>query len=142
MLRLRSRRPVLVIVAVAALATSCGCAAAASPTTETQAFGKPDTVAPIVLAEPQVGTVNNRFLPLEFDVWDNSDYASVHVWLEHGTTVIRRSNRGTLKTGFYNWYWRPRTPGSYRFCVAAIDAAGNKSRTRCTPVTIFKLYPK
>lgn len=129
-------RPLVALVVMAVLAATCG-----HPAEAKRADAKPDTIAPIVLAASNAGLMN-QFIPLQFTVWDNSGLAAIHVWIRRGPNVLRRSFRGWLKTGFYNWYWRPHATGSYRYCIYGIDKAGNKSQTRCTPVTIFKHWPK
>ncbi len=133
------KRGVLTAVLVtAAVAVSRSTAATAAPMNIPS--GKPDTVAPIVAAASNSGLVN-RFIVLEFNVWDNSDLAAVHVWVQRDGKVLRRSYRGELKIGFYNWYFRPRAAGQYGWCIYAVDAAGNKSKTHCAPLMIFKHYP-
>jgi hypothetical protein len=118
-------------------------AAAGATTTQpmamTPAIAAPaDVTTPKVKAIPTIATVG-QVAHLLFTASDSSGASSLFfVVIGHGRTGWKRTLvNATVKSGVrYSVPWRPASAGLYAFCLAAVDAAGNKSATSCAPVIV------
>jgi hypothetical protein len=78
---------------------------------------------------------------LRFSIHDNSGKAELVLGVYRaGKSRPVATHHYALQplSGIYYTTWRPRARGSYRFCVIAQDAIGNRSPVRCAAVTIRK----
>lgn len=97
-----------------------------------------DVTAPLVTAYPASAT-RGKTAVLRFDVFDDSGRSRAVVRVYEGSVVLA-TLRSPLEFGIgtrrVRLRWRvPRTLRSrrLRFCVAAVDPAGNRSRLGCAP---------
>jgi hypothetical protein len=78
-------------------------------------------------------------LRLRYRVADNRGRTSERVLVYRKTKVLKRFSRPLRTTESTIAYWvsfRFAARGSYRYCVRATDAAGNRSRLACAAVRI------
>ncbi|MGB2953005.1 MAG: hypothetical protein WBB74_06405 [Gaiellaceae bacterium] len=97
-----------------------------------------DARPPKVLALPATGKAG-RHIPLRFQVFDDSGYASVSIRIYQGTHLLGgdQSSMGKILASVSSYEgFAPSAPGAYRFCVRAKDLAGNVSRFSCAPIRV------
>jgi hypothetical protein len=117
------------------------------PATPTPVAGPPETSSPVVrdTVSPNVRTLAatgrvHRSMRLRFRVSDDSGQVAVALGVFRGNrTVTRRALpfKAVSADRVYSVGWKPPLVGSYRFCVAAADAAGNHSGS-CAAVTVHR----
>ena len=98
-----------------------------------------DTVSPNVRALAGTGRVH-RSMRLRFRVSDDSSRVAVALGVFRGNrTVTRRALPFQVVSAdrVYSVGWKPSLVGSYRFCVAAADAAGNHTGS-CAAVAVHR----
>src|SRR5665213_235995 len=125
----RFRQVGAVVLVAIALSVLGGASAYGGSTTPLVA--RTDHTPPQVLAMSSVTPLAPQ-IRLQYRIWDDSGRASITAEVRRGTTVLDRESLGERRMGFFYWDWRPPRIGTYKFCISATDAAGNKSRVDCT----------
>jgi hypothetical protein len=95
-----------------------------------------DVQAPTAHAYASRGSVGKQ-MRLHFSVHDNSGHVAVSVVVFKGSREIASKSFSLQKLD--GNYWAPYTSahkGTFRFCVIAKDAAGNKSGASCAAATV------
>ena len=99
-----------------------------------------DHVAPVVHAYP-AHVKSGAKVELVYAVSDNSTHSAEVVTVYAGSRVVATlhspmelARSGTLDS--VSWRAPARPVSAYRFCVAAKDPAGNKSRPSCAPIRV------
>jgi hypothetical protein len=78
---------------------------------------------------------------LSYEAIDNSGRADVTLWIDKGraSTTLWFKDRTISLLGLlppHTTAWRPKKPGTYRFCIQASDAQGNTSSLSCAKVKV------
>jgi hypothetical protein len=79
---------------------------------------------------------------LRFKIYDDRGTARALTTIKHGTTVVGTANTGYGPVAYGSVYFAPWSvplrvsTGYYRFCVTAVDLAGNRSPQSCAPLTV------
>jgi hypothetical protein len=97
-----------------------------------------DITPPRVRALATSATVG-QVAHLLFTASDKSGASTLFfVVIGHGRTGWKKTLAdATVRSGVrYSVAWRPASAGLYAFCLAAVDATGNKSATSCAAVTV------
>jgi len=98
----------------------------------------PDTMAPFVRAYPVTGR-RGRTVKLTYRVRDDRGRTAEQILVYRGRSLVarlRRTLRPTDNASVYWVQWRaPWRPMRGRFCVRAVDAAGNGS-TSCASLRV------
>jgi hypothetical protein len=97
-----------------------------------------DVTAPVVHAYRAHGR-HGKALRLRYRVRDNRGHTAERVTVYRRTKALKRFSRPLRATDSATAYWvvwRPRSRGSYRFCVRATDSAKNRSRLVCAAVSV------
>ena len=100
-----------------------------------------DTTAPTVRALPSRG-LRGRVVKLRYRASDTSGEARVQVRVLQGTRVLARiatplADVAAARVNSVSWMVPPTLkPRPLRFCVVAVDSAGNRSPASCGPLTL------
>lgn len=100
-----------------------------------------ETVPPKVGALPSSGK-RGRLAILRYRVSDNSGRAAGTITILRGRSVVARTRQklASVRPGkIYRAGWlvpRSLAPGTLRFCVIAVDEAGNRSKQSCASLVI------
>jgi hypothetical protein len=112
--------------------------AAVQALTAANALNSPDTKAPLVTAHPASAT-RGKPATLRFDLFDDSGHSRALVRIyEQGTLVATVKSPEGFKIGTRNVTVHWLVPSKLRsrqlrFCVVAVDPAGNRSAPACAP---------
>jgi hypothetical protein len=112
--------------------------AAVQALTAANALNSPDTKAPLVTAHPASAT-RGKPATLHFDLFDDSGHSKALVRIyEQGTLVATVTSPEGFKIGTRNVSVQWPVPSKLRsrqlrFCVVALDPAGNRSAPACAP---------
>jgi len=109
-----------------------------SPTAAAATF---NDVAPPSLAAVASGGVAGRLVKLHYRASDNSNAASFQGRVLRGTRAIAQltaPSASLVKQGvrWVPWTAPSKLTGTFRFCLTAVDAAGNKSAPSCAPLKL------
>jgi hypothetical protein len=83
-----------------------------------------------------------RVAKLRFKIYDDRGTARALTTIKHGTTVVGATNTGYGPVAYGSVYFAPWSvplrvsTGYYRFCVTAVDLAGNRSPQSCAPLNV------
>jgi hypothetical protein len=80
----------------------------------------------------------NRWMRLRYRTADNNDRTREKLILSKGGSIVKRWTRAMGNARWWNVQgvdWRPRSAGSYRFCVRAWDRASN-TRKDCAGINV------
>jgi hypothetical protein len=104
--------------------------------------GAADTVKPTVRALPSSGKAGGR-VKLLFRSSDDSERARIEVVVLRGAKMIEKGSTNMSFVGYkldvidsLVWYPPASLKGRFRFCLTAIDPAGNRSARSCSSVVL------
>jgi len=98
----------------------------------------PDRKAPVVHVYAASGR-HRRALHLRYRVQDDRGHTSERLFVYRKTKLLKTFSRSLRTTDDAVAYWvsfRFALSGTYRYCVRATDAAGNRSRLACAAIRI------